>query len=177
MDDVPRRSTNVEEIQANSQSPGESGGPSVGLAHSLIQSQPLDSDNLLSLIDHPPSDQDTPAPTFLPVAELRFVWGIMDSASFIHSLDITYLEVTHWVKNSFKVPRGSAGKDFVSELAKLFHSVGEGSALELIALKAVFVLCILVLQKPSPDSKERDHTRHLEHRLKLWKYGALDELV
>ena len=81
------------------------------------------------------------------------------------------------MKNNFKVPRGSAGKDFVSELAKLFRSVGEGSALELIALKAVFVLCILVLQKPSRNSKERDHTRHLEHRLKLWKDGALDELV
>ena len=65
----------------------------------------------------------------------------------------------------------------MSELAKLFHSVGEGLALELIALKAVFVLCILVLQKPSRNSKERDHIRHLEHHLKLWRDGALDELV
>ena len=49
--------------------------------------------------------------------------------------------------------------------------------MESIALKAVFVVCILVLQKPSHNSKERDHMRHLERRLKLWKDGDLDELV
>ena len=63
----------------------------------------------------------------------------------------------------------------MSKLARLFHSVGEGSALEFIALKAVFVVCALVVQKPSCNSKERDHICHLEHHLKLWKYGALDE--
>ena len=57
----------------------------------------------------------------------------------------------------------------MSELARLFHSVGEGSALESIALKAVFVVCALVLQKPSCNSKERDHICHLERQLKLWK--------
>ena len=93
------------------------------------------------------------------------------------SLDAIYHEITLWVKNSFKVPRGSAGKAFVSELTKLFCSVGEGSALESIALKAVSVVCILVLQKPSRNSKERDHIRHLESCLKLWKDGDLDELV
>ena len=63
----------------------------------------------------------------------------------------------------------------MSKLARLFHSVGEGSALEFIALKAVFVVCALVVQKPSCNSKERDHICHLERHLKLWKYGALDE--
>ena len=67
------------------------------------------------------------------------------------------------------VPQSSAGSTFVSELARLFRSVGEGSALESIALKAVFVVCDLVLQKPSCNSKERDHIRHLERQLKLWK--------
>ena len=77
------------------------------------------------------------------------------------------------------VPRSSAGRAFVSELARLFRSVGEGSALESIALKAtgIFVVCALVLQKPSRNSKERDHICHLERRLRLWKDGALDELL
>ena len=75
------------------------------------------------------------------------------------------------------LPRSSAGRAFVSELARLFCSVGEGSALESIALKAIFVVCALVLQKPSRNSKERDHICHLERRLKLWKDGALDELL
>ena len=72
------------------------------------------------------------------------------------SLDAAYHEITHWVKNSFKVLQNSAGKAFVSELTKLFRSVGEGSALESIALKAIFVVCILVLQKSSHNSKEKD---------------------
>ena len=49
--------------------------------------------------------------------------------------------------------------------------------MESIALKAIFVVCILVLQKPSGNSKEKDHIRHLERRLTLWRDGNLDELV
>ena len=107
-----------------------------------------------------------------PVAESKFVWGTTDSVSFIRSLDAAYCEVRHWIRNSFVVPRSSAGRAFVSELARLFRSVGEGSALESIALKAFFVVCA-----PSHNSKERDHICHLERRLKLWKDGALDELL
>ena len=44
-------------------------------------------------------------------------------------------------------------------------------------MKAIFVVCALVLQKPSRNSKERDHICHLECRLKIWKDGALDELL
>ena len=81
------------------------------------------------------------------------------------------------MRNSFIVPRSSACRAFVSELAKLFRSVGEYSTLESIASKAIFVVCTLVLQKPSYNSKERDHICHLERRVKLWKDGALDKLL
>ena len=114
-------------------------------------------------------------PMYSPVAESKFVWGTTDLVSFIHSLDAAYCEVKHWIRNSFMMPRSSAGRAFVSELA--IGSVGEGSALESIALKAVFVVCALALQKPSRNSKERDHIFHLERQLKLWKDGALDELL
>ena len=49
--------------------------------------------------------------------------------------------------------------------------------MESIALKAIFVVCALILQKPSCNSKERDHICHSEYCLKLWKDGALDELL
>ena len=91
----------------------------------------------------------------------------MDSVSFIHSLDVPYCEVTHWLKNNFEVLQSSAGRAFVNLIHMLFHS--ESLVLESIALKYVFVVCDLVLQKPSCTSKERDHIRHLEYRLKLWK--------
>ena len=65
----------------------------------------------------------------------------------------------------------------MSELARLFRAVGEGSALESVALKAIFVACILLLQKPSCSSKPRDHTSHLQRRLQLWKEGDISGLL
>ena len=95
-------------------------------------------------------------PEFQPVAPSHFHWGPVDSSAFCQSLDSAYQEVVHWKKNNFEVPRGSVGKQFVSELALLFRAVGEGSALESIALKAVFLACGLLLQKPSWTSTPRN---------------------
>ncbi|XP_065902627.1 uncharacterized protein [Dysidea avara] len=116
-------------------------------------------------------------PDFQPVVQPNFQWGDLDGSCFISELDKVYLEVIHWKKNSFAVPRGSAGKAFVLELARLFRAVGEGSSLESVALKAIVVVCILLLQKPSRTSKDKDHTLLLEQRLKQWKDGNLLELV
>ena len=52
-----------------------------------------------------------------------------------------------------------------------------GSSIELVALKALIVLCILLMQKPSRVSKIRDHISCLERCLALWKDGNLNELV
>ena len=79
--------------------------------------------------DLPPSQLLDSLPMYPPVAESKFVWGTTDSVSFIRSLDAAYCEVRHWIRNSFMVPRSSADRAFVSELARLFRSVGEGSAL------------------------------------------------
>ena len=59
----------------------------------------------------------------------------------------------------------------------LFRAVGEGSALESVALKAVFVACVLLLQKSSRTSKPKDHATHLERRLLLWHEGKLEDLI
>ena len=171
-------STNLDERTAASSQPvGFCGTPPGDLVHSLAHSQSVVSDvsslnhqPVQQLFDHdtvpsadlPPSQLPVSLPSYPPVAKPKFVWGTIDSVSFIHSLDAAYCEVRHWIRNSFMVPRSSAGRAFVSELARLFRSVGEGSALESIALKAVFVICALVVQKPSRNSKERDHICHLE---------------
>ena len=52
-----------------------------------------------------------------------------DAASFCDDLNTAYKEVIQWRRNVFDLPRGSAGKAFVSELARLFRAVGQGSAL------------------------------------------------
>ena len=81
---------------------------------------------------------------FQPVSEPKFAWETIDTISFIYSLDATGCEVMLWIWSYFMVPRSSADKAFVSKLARLFHSVGMGSALESIASKAIFVVCTLV---------------------------------
>jgi len=116
-------------------------------------------------------------PDFQPVAQPNFLWGNLDGSQFCSALDKAYQEVIHWRKNSFSVPRGRAGKAFVCELARLFRAVGEGSALESVALKAIVVASVLLLQKPSRASKDRDHILLLEERMKLWTEGNLTDLV
>ena len=90
-----------------------------------------------------------------------FTWGELDSTSFTNSAND---EAVHWKMNLFRVPYGKAGKSFVSELARLFKSFAEGSALESVALKACTLMPIL-LQKPARKSKPKDHILCLERRL------------
>ena len=92
-------------------------------------------------------------------------------------LDITYDEVVHWRRNCFSVLFGKAGRDFVSELSRLYLAYGSASMLEAVALKSATVLPILLLQKPSKASKAKDHTKCLERRLASWSNGNLEELV
>ena len=69
------------------------------------------------------------------------------------------------------------GKAFVREIAHLFLAVGEGSALESIALKAVFVASAWLLQKSSRTSKNSDHIRLLDQHLRSWKDRNLLSLI
>ena len=107
----------------------------------------------------------------------NFVWGEMDGESFAHSIDCCYAEIVHWRRNLFKVPSGKSGKLFVREISRLFRAFGDGSAMESVALKAAMVLPALLLQKPHAKSKAKDHSAHLERRLKLWEKGDINSLV
>ena len=84
-------------------------------------------------------DADTPnvqLPLFTPMAAPTFIWGDFEAAELIEILESTYAEAIHWRFNLLKVPYGAAGKAFVSELAQLFRTFGEASALESVAMKA-----------------------------------------
>ena len=85
--------------------------------------------------------------------------------------------MTQWRRNVFETPRGSAGKAFVCELARLFRAVGQGLALESIALKAVFVASSLLLQRTFPRAKPPDNAERLKELLVLWKNGDISELL
>ena len=85
--------------------------------------------------------------------------------------------MVHWKKNLFPVPYGNAGKRFTSELSRLYRAYAEDSALESVALKAVTVMSVLLLQKPSHNSKPKNHTACLERRLHSWDDGDINNLL
>ena len=96
-----------------------------------------------------------------------FIWGVYDSTTILSTISSAYNEVVLWRRNIFPVPYGKAGNTFVSELSRLFRAYAEGSALECIALKAITVASIVLLQKPHRKSKPKEHTSCLERRMKL----------
>ena len=68
-----------------------------------------------------------------------------------------YSEEVHWIPNLCKVPFGNNGiKPSLRNCCDFFRSYSENSAMECIALKAVFLLHLLVLQKPHRQSKSKD---------------------
>ena len=134
----------------------------------------------LAAIDVTPSTSVTALddlPSYAPVPNPCFRWRDKDGKTFAQSINLCYKETVHWRRNLFKVPTGKSGKALVRELARMFQAYADGSALESIALQAAMVMPALLLQKPHPKSKAKEHTQHLERRLQLWLEGNIDSLM
>ena len=116
-------------------------------------------------------------PSYLPASEPNFKWGQLSGHDFGLMLQSAQAEIAHWRKNSFLVPSGNVGKDFIRELTSLLSAYAQGSAMESVALTAMTVICVLLLQEPHPASKSRDHVTALERRLQAWRNGDLDGLM
>ena len=116
-------------------------------------------------------------PNFPPVSSTTFTWGNLSGVEFVQIVNDAYTEIVHWRRNCFTVPFGKAGRNFVSDLSKLYLAFGSASILEAVALKAATVFPILLLQKPSRASKTKDHINCLERRLASWSKGDVDELI
>ena len=82
-----------------------------------------------------------------------------------------------WKCNLFEVPRGKAGTLFVRELSHLIDAYSDATAMEGIALKGAIVLPALVLQKPSPKSKNKDRSLRLEEKLTRLAEGDVESLL
>ena len=111
------------------------------------------------------------------MADTNFVWGEYDSSTFIARLSLAYSEVVHWRRNIIKIPLGRGGRQFVSELGRLFRAYAESSAFEPVALMAITVLSVLTLQKPLAKSKTKQINACLERRLALWSKGEVAALL
>ena len=95
----------------------------------------------------------------------------------LKDLDDAYTAVVRWKRNLFKVPFGNLGRNFVSELARLFREYANNSALESVALKAAMTMPSLLLQRPHNKSKEKENTACLERRLSLWCEDDISTLL
>ena len=105
-------------------------------------------------------------------------WENTPYNEFTMQVNKIYEEIVHLRRNIFKIPSGKAGKEYIKELTfwlRQFNS--PKSELNSIALKAFMSLPTLILQKPSPKSKAKEHSECTSRRLLLWKNGDLDLLM
>ena len=109
------------------------------------------------------------------------IWGRRADGSIITVNSSTiinaYDEITRWRKNTFLVPYGKVGRDFIDQLTQHINDWNNASQTQHIALKAAIVLLATALQKQSVKSKAKDHKECLEKRLALWKEGEVESLL
>ncbi len=107
---------------------------------------------------------DIPTIQIFPNEPGQEFWGSMPYSEFTKLINDIYNKIVHFKRNIFKTSSGRAVKDFVRELCFWINSY-----LNLIALKAFMILPTILLQKPSPKSKAKDHTNCLTRRPDLLK--------
>ena len=66
---------------------------------------------------------------------------------------------------------------FITELTFWLRQFNNTSNLNSVSLKVFMVLPSLLLQKPSPRSKAKDHTECLTRRMAAWKSGDITSLI
>ena len=93
-------------------------------------------------------------------------WARYDSYTFEENLSLVYKKIVYWKKNLFLLP-------FIEETTKLINKWLHDSPLKDIAFKAIMIMQSLLLQKPSKNSKSRDHLKALERRMDLWISGEI----
>jgi len=116
-------------------------------------------------------------PASIATDSSNFNWGDCSGYRFTKNLEDIYEQVVFFRQNLFKLPSGSAGKEFIREITRLVKAWNSNSILVDIAWKCIMVMPALLLQKPSKLSKSKDHTEALKRRLVLWKKGNLHELL
>ena len=76
----------------------------------------------------------------------------------------------------FLLLTGAAGKSFINEMTRIINAWVYDTSIKDIALKVSDVIPALLLQKPSKNSKSKDHLKSFERRFEIWKEGKINEL-
>ncbi|XP_057308911.1 uncharacterized protein LOC130647166 [Hydractinia symbiolongicarpus] len=106
----------------------------------------------------------------------RFYWGNERGTDAIDQINSCYKKIVFWRRNLFMLSNGATGKNFLREVTRLLNSWVENSPIKCIALKAMHVMPALLLQKPSKNSKSKDHVNALQRRLEWWNKGDFQAL-
>ena len=88
-----------------------------------------------------------------------------------------YDEIVQWRKNLSKIPSGNAAKMFKWEVTSRLEHFDQNSEYTSIALKVYMTVASLLLQKPTRNSKAKDHAEELEEHLLIWKGRKIMDLV
>ena len=116
--------------------------------------------------------------TCLSIRSNKIKWGKMEGEETIKgTISSIYDEIIKWRKNLFMVPRGKAGTDFIKEVSRLIRLFTTPTKWTRIAMAKVHVFIPLMLQKPSSNSKAKEHSKYLEKRLKQWSTGDLKSIM
>ena len=121
--------------------------------------------SITSTIDVSHDDQN------IVVTDTVFKWGDINGKTFTEGVELIYEKVFYWKKNLFLLPTGKSRKLYIDESVKLLNSWVEGTALHNIAFMAIMIVPNLLLQKPSKNSKAKDHLTALERRMQSWLKG------
>ena len=111
------------------------------------------------------STNTTWSTTTTSAPQKSYTWGNYPSHVFEANVSTVHEQVVYWKKNLFLLPLGKAGKQYIDETTKLMNEWLQESTLKDIAFKAIMIMPNLLLQKPSKNSKAKDHLKTLEKRL------------
>ena len=126
------------------QSTGASQVAIVSQAHLLDTGDAYQLSRLHSSVTAPSQTLSSVLPAFTNTVSPKFVWGESYDREFINSM------IVGWRGNLFLTPSGRAGKAFVVEIV---HLVRGYASLEVITLRAVFVMQALLLKSLMRDPK------------------------
>ena len=117
-------------------------------------------------------------PNFTPSWDISTgKWGNLSGLGIKESLQVAYDTIISWKPNLFRLPSGSVGKEFVEEITSIVNHFIKNTEMQSVAMQAIMVMGPLLLQKPSKNSKNKEHVTHLKSRLAKWKCGNIGDLI
>ena len=92
------------------------------------------------------------------------IWNEKPDTTFVNELNNAFDKIVYCRKKLFLLPTGAAEKSFANETMRMNNAWVYDIPIKDITLKALHVIPALLMQKPSKNSKCKDHLKSLERR-------------